>query len=123
MKVLVCGGRSYNNKDRVNFILDTFKALYPGNLQIIQGGAKGADKLAFFWARENNIPTITFRADWKTYGKSAGFIRNREMLDYLKNYKDTMVVVFPGGNGTAHMKEISEKAGIKVLEVDNEEVQ
>jgi len=32
---------------------------------LINGGGKGADKLALNWAVKNNIPFIIFKADWK----------------------------------------------------------
>ena len=48
---------------------------------IVSGGAQGADKLAERFAKKYNIPTTIFMAQWIKYGKSAGFIRNKEIID------------------------------------------
>ena len=47
--------------------------------EIISGGAKGIDTLAVRYAKENKIPFEIFEADWDTYGKLAGPIRNAKM--------------------------------------------
>ena len=112
MKLLVCGGRGYNDRDHIWFILDIFKALYPGELQLIQGGAKGADKLAYYWAKEHRVPCRTYEADWNKYGKAAGFIRNKTMLE---DGKAEMVLAFPGGRGTQHMVDLARKKGIEIV--------
>lgn len=50
-------------------------------LEIISGGARGADKLGEKYARENNYKVRKFIPDWEK-GKSAGMVRNIEMLKY-----------------------------------------
>ena len=49
MKVLVCGGRNYDNRDLVWRALDQYQENY-GPLTVIQGGAPGADQWAREWA-------------------------------------------------------------------------
>jgi hypothetical protein len=83
---------------------------------IIEGGARGADRLAQKWAKLNNIPLITCKADWDTHGKKAGILRNQSMLD---EHAPTLTVAFPGGDGTKDMVRRSIKAGIKTIEVPN----
>ena len=52
--------------------------LADGNItRLVSGGAKGADKLAERYSMVYNIPIKVFYPDWKTYGKSAGPIRNK----------------------------------------------
>lgn len=82
---------------------------------VIEGGAKGADSIAGEWADANNINRITFHADWAKDGNAAGVFRNRKMLN--DGYPD-VVLAFPGGKGTAHMAQISAKAGIPTYYVD-----
>jgi hypothetical protein len=54
---------------------------------------------------------------WKTHKKSAGILRNIEMLKYLIEGKEECCgVQFPGGKGTAHMRSLLDKAGVKVYE-------
>lgn len=110
MRILVCGGRDYNEEKTVNFILDSLKDVEV----VIDGGAKGADTLASKWAIINGIPSVTYCADWTTHGKAAGFIRNKLMLD---NGKPDLVIAFPGGKGTANMVELATKANIPVVSV------
>lgn len=110
-RILVCGGRDYNDWDQVCWALAPYKST---ETVIIHGGARGADSLAFKWAKENNIPYKTYLANWERYGKSAGFIRNKQMLD---EGKPDLVIAFPGGKGTKMMVDIAKKAGVEVIEV------
>ena len=126
-RVLVCGGRDYGTRmteegyvvknqfeiDRLNAVLDALLAEFE-SLVIIQGEAKGADSLARDWAYRNRVMTLSFPADWKQYGKSAGYQRNTQMLE---EGKPDLVVAFPGGRGTEMMCEIATKAGVEVRRV------
>lgn len=105
MRVLVCGGRGYKNKRRMFEELDAYQAEL-GPLTIIEGGASGADRLAFEWAQARQRPVITHFADWATLGKKAGPIRNKEMLEMWEPH---LVLAFPGGRGTENMKLQAEK--------------
>jgi len=111
MRVLVCGGRNYDNWNTVCWILEAFKS---DKTLIIEGGASGADKLASKWAYENQVPNKCFPADWKVHGKAAGPIRNQQMLD---EGKPDIVIAFPGGKGTEDMVRRAKEAGIEVIEV------
>lgn len=107
MRILVCGGREYCNREQLYDTLDS----YPTPAAIIEGGAQGADRFAREWATERGIQVETFPADWKTHGKSAGPIRNQQML---KEGRPDLVVAFAGGKGTQHMMTIARNAGVKV---------
>jgi len=109
MRVLVCGGRDFDNIDAVFEKLDEIHAIKSITC-IIEGGAKGADYLASRWSAYRNIPDHErFSADWALYGKAAGFIRNQKMID--KGRPDYFVA-FPGGRGTADMVRRLRAAGI-----------
>jgi hypothetical protein len=112
MRVLVCGGREYDDWGKVLWALAPYDA--PGHTTIIQGGAKGADFLARVWAKWNGVSCEEYPADWKTYGKAAGSIRNQQMLD---EGKPDLVIAFPGGTGTADMVSRAKKAGVEVIEI------
>lgn len=121
MRVLVCGGRDYNDRERVYNVLDQItlhQGLGPNPdpvKQIIHGGASGADYLADCWAKSRGVEVRCFPAKWRTYGKPAGPIRNQQMLD---EGKPDLVVAFPGHRGTPNMVARAKKAGVKVIEVD-----
>ena len=109
-KVLVCGGRDY---DDWGVLYDTlYDLLEDGPIVIIQGGAKGADFLAKVWAKHMIQESHEYPANWKTYGKRAGSVRNQQMLD---EGKPDLVVAFQGGHGTADMVRRARKAGVEVL--------
>lgn len=118
MKVLVCGGREYDNAYRVfetlsDLFIRSEKYGRMSEIELVQGGAKGADFLGRCWARCNGINHTEIKAEWNKFSRAAGIKRNEKMLSYGPD----IVVAFPGGKGTAHMVKISKEAGIKVLEV------
>jgi hypothetical protein len=109
MRILVCGGRDYDDRTKVFETLDTLKPSV-----IIEGGARGADWIAATWGMENRVPRMRFDADWQTHGKAAGPIRNQLMLD---QGNPDLVLAFPGGKGTADCVRRARAAGIEVMEV------
>lgn len=113
MRVLVCGGRDFNENIFIWNVLYQKHCKTPFTL-VITGGARGVDFLADSWALQQRIKTKMFPADWQKYGFSAGPIRNQQMLD---EGKPDLVIAFPGGIGTADMVRRAKKAGVKVEEV------
>lgn len=110
--VLVCGGRDFDDRE---LLYSTLERLHNrlGFSKLIHGGARGADCMAGEWAFERNIPVEEFLADWDT-GRGAGIRRNTEML---QKGKPDLVVVFPGGKGTAnmiHQTQLARSEGAKI---------
>jgi hypothetical protein len=113
MRVLVCGGRDYGNT------AEERKALYAvlNSLDVtllIEGGARGADALGKAWADYRGIKSHQFPANWELYGKAAGAVRNKQMLDVGK---PDLVVACKGGRGTANMVSQASSAGVPVRHV------
>jgi hypothetical protein len=76
--------------------------------EIISGTAKGADRIGETVAALNEIKVTQFRPDWEMYGKRAGFIRNKEMVEYC----DKAIVLWDGASkGAAHTLSLLEKSG------------
>jgi hypothetical protein len=113
MRILVCGGRRFADSDKLNRTLDQAHAAGPITV-LIHGLATGADTLAAEWAERNDVPVKGYRADWKTYGKRAGPLRNGLMLS-LGHPK--LVIAFKGGDGTKDMVKQARAAGVPVLEI------
>jgi hypothetical protein len=113
MKVLVCGSRYFNDYDRLEAVLSNIS----GISEIIHGGANGADLLGERYARQNSIPIRRFPAEWSKFGKSAGPIRNRQML---RDGAPDLVVAFlaPNSRGTKDMIDVATKAGVPVEIID-----
>lgn len=76
---------------------------------IIQGQAPGADTVAGMFAFQHGIPQWAFPADWSTYKRRAGPIRNQQMIDEGKPDRG---LGFPGSHGTADMARRLRKAGV-----------
>lgn len=111
--MLVCGGRSYENRPKVFGVLDAIHSKTPISV-IVSGGARGADRLAEEWAAQRLVECRIYKPNWRKFGKAAGPMRNMAMLS--KEQPD-LVVAFPGGPGTANMVGISMDADVEVLDV------
>jgi len=111
LKVIVCGGRHYMDRERLYLTLDLLHAATPITI-LMHGNAKGADQLADDWAM-GKVKTATFPAAWERHGKAAGPLRNQEMLDAGPD----LVVAFPGGRGTADMVRRAERIGVPIMRV------
>jgi hypothetical protein len=116
MRVLVCGGRDYEDYEGFKYILDGLLDLMNnlGETVLIHGGAKGADSMCDKYAKERfDITVERYPAQWIEYGKAAGFIRNKQML---VEGKPDCVFAFPGGKGTDNMIQQALKAKVKILQ-------
>lgn len=137
MRVIVCGGRDYDDKASLHAALDMFHVKHPIT-QLIQGGATGADALAKDWATQNNVPQVQYDAAWadldvnpvlirfrngKPYNALAGATRNQLMLD---EQQPDAVIAFPGGKGTwdmlkrAYAAKRGTRPGLEVIEIKEE---
>lgn len=100
IKLAIVGGRTFNNYDILNkYIAQVCQENDFTIIEIISGGARGADKLGERYAKDNNIPTRIFPAEWDKYGKSAGFRRNKDIIDAC----DVCIAFWDGeSRGTKH---------------------
>jgi hypothetical protein len=83
-------------------------------IEIISGGARGADRLGERYAKLKGYILTRFPADWDRYGKSAGFKRNVQMAEYAS--PDGHCITFWDGEspGTNHMRLTAIRHGIKL---------
>ena len=112
-KILVCGGRSYNEWAKFCEVMNGVMEEFGCVTHIIQGGAEGADKYAYRYAIINGVQPVECLPNWGHYGKKAGHMRNYFMLDL----KPDLVIAFPGGKGTANMISQAIKRGVPVRTV------
>jgi hypothetical protein len=118
MKVIVAGGRDFNNYYILEKVLNSFKGLID---EVISGDARGADELGARWATYNNINVNHFPADWDYYGHAAGFIRNIEMADNA----DALIAFWDGkSKGAGHMIKTMQikKKPYRVFNYNGEEI-
>jgi len=110
MKVIIAGGRDFNNYETLKTVCD-YMLQNQTEIEIVSGGAKGADSLGEQYATEKGYKLSLFPADWDKHGKSAGYIRNKEMADY----SDALIAFWDGNSkGTNHMINLSKQKGLKV---------
>jgi hypothetical protein len=124
-RILITGSREWTDRETIYLAIFNWvkeNCTTPEEIVIVHGDAsRGADRLARDIAR--SVPWLTEEAhpaEWETYGKGAGFIRNQDMVDLGA---DVALAFLRGpSRGTRHCAGQAEKAGIPVIRyVDNEE--
>lgn len=110
---LICGGRNFVDAEIFNSAMGDLIRFKGCPDIVVHGAARGADTLADEWGKRMALTVERVPADWNKHGKSAGPIRNAEMLSYDPHF----VVAFPGGRGTADMVRRARAAGIDVAEI------
>ena len=100
MRLIVAGTRTFRDYILLRDKLDLFLSHSKDRITIFSGNAPGADALGEQYAKQNNYNLKIFKANWKTLGKRAGFVRNEEMAK-----EATHCVVFWDGKskGSEHM--------------------
>ena len=103
MNLAVVGSRTFNNYELLeNEILKS--KLNIGC--IVSGGAKGADKLAERFAMKYNLDTNILLPEWDKYGKSAGYRRNKDIIDAC----DICIAFWDGeSTGTKHTIDLAQE--------------
>ncbi|KKN05312.1 hypothetical protein LCGC14_1088550 [marine sediment metagenome] len=111
MRILVCGSRIWKDREGIKVNLASYAAHDP---VVIHGGARGADTIAGEVAKELGFEVEVFPADWNKHGKTAGFIRNQQMLD---EGKPDRLLAFHLNNsrGTQDMIDRAQKAGLLTI--------
>tara|TARA_R110000737_G_scaffold337022_2_gene356960 strand:+ start:2447 stop:2806 length:360 start_codon:yes stop_codon:yes gene_type:complete len=114
MKVIIAGGRDFEDVPLMKGSFGSLCGLLQQPLspvEVVSGGARGADACGEYVASEVFLPVKVFPADWGKHGKSAGYIRNSEMADYA----DVLLAFWDGkSKGTKHMIDLALKKGLLV---------
>lgn len=111
-KIIVAGGRKFDDYKRLKKELDEIiEGLPTDDIEIVCGGANGADALGARYARNHGYKVRRFIPDWEEFGKGAGYVRNKQMA----NYADCLVAFWDTvSNGTRNMIKLSEDKGLDV---------
>ncbi len=100
----IVGSRTYNDYEEFKDIVTRLIAKYK-HIELVSGGASGADSLAERYAKEFNIPIKIFKPDWSK-GKGAGFIRNVVIWNNI----DLCIAFWDGkSRGTEHSLTLATK--------------
>ena len=114
--LLVVGSRSIRDYEFVSATIDKFigpiKDTY--RFLIVSGGADGVDTLADRYALKHRIDFLRFPVDWKKYddgsgkvNKQAGYLRNREMHEFIANYEHRGCIIIHDGRSPGSLHSVS----------------
>jgi len=124
-RVIIAGSRKFNDYNKMLFTVDRI-GLHLINtidqVEIISGHALGADSLGEKLAKAYGYPLKIFPADWDTYGRAAGPIRNEQMAKYAAAADRGILVAFPVGEsrGTRNMIKLAKQYGLETEVVETE---
>ncbi len=112
MRIAIVGSRNYNFLHQVRKFVRTL----PQGTVVVSGGARGVDDIAEREAAKCGLETKIFPADWDRYGKSAGYKRNVQIVDY-----SDMIVAFwvAGSKGTRHTIDIAKDKNKFLMVIDD----
>ncbi len=119
MNIGVVGSRSFNDypllektlNEIISNIQQTRRVGREEPITIISGGANGADTWAEIYSIKHNCELQVFEAEWDKYGKKAGPMRNKQIVE-----ASDMIVAFWDGESKGTLNTIQEagKRGSKV---------
>ena len=134
VRIAIVGSRDFNNYEYLKFELLKHinkrldSTVIPGmpyqrvdlDVEIVSGGAKGADTLAEKFADEFGFEKLIFKPDWDLYGKRAGFVRNAKIVD---NCDVLFAFQINKSKGTQHSIDLAREKGkeVYVFEVGSED--
>jgi hypothetical protein len=110
LKILITGDRNWTNWEVVADALSEF----PRSALVIHGGAKGADTIAGKLAEQLGFSVHREPAQWEKYGRAAGPVRNKVMLDMEPDIVLAFHDDLENSKGTRHCVESAKKRGIEV---------
>lgn len=110
MKVIIAGSRSGPSYADLTYALAQC-GFREEITEVVSGSALGADAHGERWAKTFGLPVKHFLANWETYGKNAGPLRNEQMAQYA----DALVLVWDGqSRGSSDMLKRAKRHGLKV---------
>lgn len=110
-KTIIAGSRHLYDYDQLLRLIGQYREGGGTITEVVCGCAPGVDTMGKIWALENEIPVKMFPADWKTHGRAAGPIRNRQMAEYA----DALLLLWDGkSRGSANMLQEAEKRDLTI---------
>ena len=121
-KVIIAGSRGFFNykllREQCNKFLREKRRT--SNIIIVSGHARGADTLGEKYAQDEGFALEIYPAQWKKFGKRAGYRRNEQMAEVA----DALIAFWDGSSkGTKHMIDIMEDKKLLVRVIKYKELQ
>ena len=109
MRVIIAGSRTIRDYAKV---CDAVQRSGFAISRVVSGMAGGVDMLAVRYALEHDLPCDPFPAQWKQWGRQAGYRRNEQMAQHA----DALIAIWDGHSpGTRHMIEVAKARGLPVF--------
>jgi len=124
-RVLVTGSRTWPDEELIRRTISAFYGMLQKVLDddiepvLVHGTAQGADQMAAAaWIAEGGS-VEAHPAEWETYGKQAGYVRNAEMVAAGTNKQPQICFAFihNGSRGATMCANLAEKAGIRTYRI------
>ena len=110
IKVIIAGSRTFSDYRLLATVCDHMLKNHE-EVEIVSGGANGADKLGELYAEERGYEFRQFIPNWGRDGNAAGYMRNKLMALYA----DAVIVFWDGqSKGSGHMIDLARGRGLKV---------
>lgn len=110
MRLLICGGRHYDDAATICRELDRLHGGQPIDV-LIHGGLVAIGTVAEAWARQHNVHVVRYPPNWTLLGAKAEARRNAFML---ADSRPDFLLAFPGGRDTADLVRMARAAGLPV---------
>ena len=109
MRLIIAGSRTFTD---YQLLCHTLAPERHRIIEVLHGGARGADQLGFRWALKHHVRSRCFAAAWERFGKSAGIRRNQQMAQA----GDVLIAFWDGRSpGTRHMISCMQQLGKPVV--------
>lgn len=116
--IIIAGSRNFTDYEIVKKSLKNFLLFKQTTDKptIICGMARGADMLGYRLAKEFKLSLKEFPADWTSYGRSAGYIRNEQMAKYAYEHGNGVLFAFwdSKSKGTKLMIKLANKYNLEI---------
>lgn len=118
-RLLITGSRYFNDAGlmsaAISDAVSTLRGFGFAHIVLVHGGARGADMLAAHIGKSMGLEIEAHPARWDVYGKAAGPVRNKEMVELGAD----LVLAFPVGEsrGTRGCMRLARERGCAVVSV------
>lgn len=117
-RVLLTMSRQWKRWSQVRQVLTAIHAKYPDAV-LVHGDCPDGDRTAAgIWKSLGGVDE-PHPADWRRFGRRAGFIRNAEMVE--NNVAMVVAFIRNRSNGATHCADLAEGAGIPTVRYTYEE--
>lgn len=119
LRILITGSRDFEDfnlaREALLSCYNYFNISESSQVTVVHGGARGADSILGYVAKQLGCHVEVHKADWNMNGKSAGLIRNIKMVSLGAD----VVLAFPVGksSGTRHCIQQAAQHDLPVVNV------